>query len=514
MSDKSSKGKVFLTGAGPGDPELLTLKAKRCIETADVIIYDYLANEKFLAYASAHAEIIYVGKKGGDHTMKQENINKLIINKALEGKDVVRLKGGDPFIFGRGGEEAEELISTGVEFEIIPGISSAVAVPAYAGIPLTHRNYSSMVSFITGHEDPNKPESSICWQSLGRETGTLVFLMGVENIKKISEKLILSGRDPDTPVAVIRQGTTVGQRTVSGNLSSIAELTEKSGIKAPAIIVVGEVVKLRNTLNWFENKPLFGKKVIVTRTREQSSDLLRLLGEAGADCIEFPTIEVTHLDNYDFLIQAFERLDSYNWIIFTSINGVNIFFKKLYEYGWDSRKLGGLKIAAIGSKTAAELKAFGINPDLIPDEYRAESIITELTKRGPVKGLSFLIPRAETARETLPGELEKMGAFVDVIPIYRTITPTTDTSKIKELLSEGNIDLITFTSSSTVQNFIKMFRDCQDDFYVWMKKPAIACIGPITANTASNAGFTVAVMPETYTIEALVSVIVDMFSKR
>ena len=511
MTEKYSKGKVFLTGAGPGDTELLTLKAKRCIEAADVVIYDYLANEKFLAYAPARAEIIYVGKKGGDHTMKQADINKLITDKASEGKNVVRLKGGDPFIFGRGGEEAEELVKAGVTFEVIPGVSSAIAVPSYAGVPLTHRNYSSMVSFITGHEDPDKPESSICWQSLGQGTGTLVFLMGVENIDKISEKLIASGRDPDTPAAVIRQGTTARQMTVSGTLSSIAALAKQSGIGAPAIIVVGEVVKLRNTLNWFENKPLFGKKIIVTRAREQSSDLLRLLEEAGADCIEFPTIEIAPLDNYDSLDRAFERLSAYNWIIFTSVNGVKIFFKKLNEYGWDSRKLCGVKIAAVGSKTAFELKTFGITSDLVPDEYRAESIITGLMKGGSVKGLSVLIPRAETAREILPAELEKMGADVDVVPIYRTIKPSADINKIKGLLAEGEIDIITFTSSSTVQNFMEMFRDASG--FHSMKKPAIVCIGPITADTASKAGFTVTAMPEEYTIEALVSVIIDRFSK-
>ena len=509
-----SKGKVFLTGAGPGDPELLTLKAKRCIETADVVIYDYLANEKFLAYAPAHAEIIYVGKKGSNHTMKQADINQLIIDKALKGKNVVRLKGGDPFIFGRGGEEAEELVKAGVAFEVIPGISSAIAVPSYAGVPLTHRNYSSMVSFITGHEDPNKSESSICWRSLGQGTGTLVFLMGVENIEKISEKLIASGRSPDTPAIVIRQGTTTGQKAVSGKLSSIAELTKQSKIGAPAIIVVGEVVQLRNTLNWFEDKPLFGKKVIVTRAREQASDLLRLLEEAGADCIEFPTIEITPLDNYDSLDRAFEKLAAYNWIIFTSVNGVKIFFKKLEEHGWDSRKLCGVKIAAIGSKTAFELKTFGINPDLVPNEYRAESIITELMKGGPVKGLSFLIPRAETAREILPAELEKMGASVDVVPIYRTIRPSADIGKIKKMLTEGEVDIITFTSSSTVQNFMEMFKDSSDDFHMCMKKPAIMCIGPITADTASKAGLTVKAMPEEYTVEALVAVIIDWFSKK
>ena len=514
MTGKYKKGKVFLTGAGPGDPELLTLKARRCIESADVVIYDYLANEKFLAYAPAHAEIIYVGKKGGDHTMKQTDINQLIIDRALKGKNVVRLKGGDPFIFGRGGEEAEELIQAGIIFEVIPGISSAVAVPAYAGIPLTHRNYSSMVSFITGHEDPNKPGSSICWQALGQETGTLVFLMGVENIEKISEKLIAGGRDPDTPAAVIRHGTTARQITVSGKLSSIAELTKKSGIGAPAIIVVGEVVKLRNTLNWFEDKPLFGKKIIVTRAREQSSDLLRQLEEAGADCIEFPTIEIAALENYDSLNRAFERLNIYNWIIFTSVNGVKNFFKKLDEYGWDSRKLGGAKIAAIGSKTAFELKTFGINPDLVPDEYKAESIITELVKGGSVKGLSFLIPRAETARDILPVELEKMGANVDVVPVYRTIKPSAGSDKIKELLAEGEIDAITFTSSSTVQNFMEMFRDSLEDFHMWIKKTAIVCIGPITADTASKAGFSVTATPDEYTIEALVTVIIDIFSKK
>ena len=318
-------GKVFLVGAGPGDPGLLTLKAKQCIQEAHVVIYDYLANRTFLQYASENAEIIYVGKKGGDHTMKQEDINALIIEKTANGKTVVRLKGGDPFIFGRGGEEAQELIKAGVPFEVVPGVTSAISVPAYAGIPLTHRDYTATVAFVTGHEDPTKEKSNIRWDKLATAAGTLVFLMGVGNIAKIADRLIACGRSSLTPAAVIRRGTMSDQLTVTGTLENIAERTGNAGIRPPAIIVVGEVVTLREELNWFETKPLFGKRIIVTRAREQASGFLQKLASLGAECIEFPTIQVIPPDSWEPLDRAIEHLSDYAWVLFTSPNGVKVF---------------------------------------------------------------------------------------------------------------------------------------------------------------------------------------------
>jgi len=318
----SKEGKVYLVGAGPGDPGLITLKAIECLAEADVVFYDNLANRAFLRYASDAAELIYVGKKGGHHTLAQHEINRLIVEKALSGKKVVRLKGGDPFIFGRGGEEAEELVAAGIEFEVVPGITSAIAVPAYAGIPLTHRSYTSTVAFITGHEDPTKESSSIAWEKIATGAGTLVFLMGVGNLEKIADALITHGRDPMTPVAIIRKGTEADQQTVTGSLQDIAQKARSSGIKPPAIIVVGDVVRLRDRLKWYETKPLFGKNIIVTRARAQASEFSKKLASLGANPIEFPTIEVVPPDDWSELDNAISELDQYDWLIFTSVNGV------------------------------------------------------------------------------------------------------------------------------------------------------------------------------------------------
>jgi uroporphyrinogen III methyltransferase/synthase len=350
MAEKRKKGMVYLVGAGPGDPGLLTLKAKECIEKADVLVYDYLANEQFLEYAPSHAEHIYVGKKAGDHTKGQDEINSIICEKALEGLTVVRLKGGDPFIFGRGGEEAQELLKAGVSFEIVPGITSAIAVPAYAGIPLTHRDRTATVAFITGHEDPSKDQSNIAWDKLATGIGTLVFLMGIGNLRNICLELMKNGRAPRTPAAVIYRGTHPEQKTITGTLETIYEISRKANIKPPGIIVVGDVVELREELNWFETKPLFGKSIVVTRAREQASSFMAGLRELGANCIEFPTIEIVPPDDWAPLDNAIERIRDYNWLIFTSVNGVIYFFKRLFENGKDARALGEIKVCAIGRK--------------------------------------------------------------------------------------------------------------------------------------------------------------------
>ena len=308
-------GIVYLIGAGPGDPGLLTLKGKDVLSKADVIIYDYLANKAFLKYAKPEAELIYVGKQGGHHTMSQGDINRLIVQKSKNGQSVARLKGGDPFIFGRGGEEAQELVTAGVPFEVVPGVTSAISVPAYAGIPLTHREHTATVAFITGHEDPQKEKSSIAWDRISTGIGTLVFLMGVGNLPKIAQNLIHHGRSPKTPVAVIRRGTVTAQKTVTGTLESIAERVEKQGLRPPAIIVVGNVVGLRDELNWFETKPLFGKRIVVTRAREQASEFLHTLSSLGAECIEFPTISVVPPNSWNDLDRSIKEIETYQWIV-------------------------------------------------------------------------------------------------------------------------------------------------------------------------------------------------------
>jgi uroporphyrinogen III methyltransferase/synthase len=513
MRLKNKYGMVFLVGAGPGDPGLLTLKAKDCLETGDLIIYDNLANRAFLKYARETAEKIYVGKTGGYHSKSQDEINQLIVEKAKQGLNIVRLKGGDPFIFGRGGEEAEELVKAGILFEIVPGITSAIAVPAYAGIPLTHRDYTSTVAFITGHEDPTKEESSIDWAKLATGPGTLVFLMGVGNLAGIAEKLINHGRPKETPLAVIERGTVPEQRTITGTLENIARLTEEAGVQPPAIIVVGDVVDLRESLNWFETRPLFGKRIVVTRAREQASEFLSLLSGLGAECLEFPSIEIIQPENWNTLDRAIQDLETYQWLLFTSVNGVKYFFERMGHHQKDVRDLKGIKVGVIGPKTAEAILKKGIKPDLIPQEYRAEAIIQGMSKE-EIKGAKILLPRAEKAREILPRKLESLGAKVDVIPVYRTIKPDQDLSKIKEMLKQGRIDLVTFTSSSTVSNFIEMFEPDVDSLKIWMKKVTVACIGPITAEKAKEKGLSVDIMPKDYTIEALAESILDYFSNQ
>ena len=500
-----------MVGAGPGDPGLLTLKGKECLSHADVIIYDYLANNAFLKYAKDDAELIYVGKRGGCHTMSQEEINSLIVDKAARGQTVVRLKGGDPFIFGRGGEEAQDLCKAGVEFELVPGVTSAIAVPAYAGIPLTHRGYTSTVTFITGHEDPSKEKSDIAWDKLATSIGTLVILMGVENLSQIAETLMQYGRSPNTPVAVIRRGTVAQQRTLVGRLQDIAQIARKNRVKSPAIIVVGDVVRLRCDLNWFEKKPLFGRRIVVTRAREQASVFLERLSRLGAECIEFPTIEVVPPENWDALDRAIGSLETYQWVLFTSVNGTKYFLKRLEFFNKDVRDLKGLKIGAIGPKTAETWYRLGIKPDIVPDEYRAEAVLACLKKHG-VNGAKVLLPRAAQAREILPEELKKMGAKVDVAPAYQTIRPDHDTGRVREMLEKGTIDMVTFTSSSTVSNFAEIFEPDSEHFQKWMARVAVACIGPVTAKTAHEKGLSVNLVPSEYTIEALTDRIVEYFA--
>ena len=507
LASKSSK--VYLVGAGPGDPALVTLKAVECLRQAEVIIYDYLANEKLLELAPPEAERIYVGKKAGAHAMSQDKINSLLVEKGI-GSVVVRLKGGDPFIFGRGGEEAQVVAKAGIDFEIVPGVTSAIAVPAYAGIPLTHRDLASSVAFVTGHEMAEKENSAIHWDKLATGVGTLVFLMGVRNIEQIACNLVAAGRATETPVAVIRWGTSADQQTVTGTLGNIAQVTTTAGITPPAIIVVGEVVGLRHQLNWFEQRPLFGKTIVVTRAREQASDFRALLENKGAHCLEFPTIQVVPPESWAPLDNAIAQLADYDWVIFTSVNGVRFFFHRLREQGEDVRALHGTKLGAIGPKTAASIVERGLRLDLIPSEYRAEAVIDALGDE-EVRGKRFLLPRAAKAREILPQKLKDMGGQMDVVTAYETVRPPGKADKIRRLLQEGEITCITFTSSSTVDNFAAMFPE--DDLPALVDATAIASIGPITADTVRSYGLSVDIVPEKYTIEALTASIVEYFRK-
>jgi uroporphyrinogen III methyltransferase/synthase len=502
---------VYLVGAGPGDPGLITIKGKQCIENSDVIIYDYLASPALLNYSHANAELIYVGKKGGDHTLSQDKINALIVEKAKAGFTVCRLKGGDPFIFGRGGEEAEILASKSIPFEIVPGVTSAIAAAAYAGIPLTHRKLTATLAFITGHEDPHKKKSNIDWESLASGIGTLVFFMGIKNLPDISQKLIANGRSPDTPVALIRWGTTPNQTTVTGTLDSIAEQAKKFDLKPPAIIVVGEVVQLRDTLKWFEKRPLLGRRIVVTRARQQASDLVRRLSDLGAECLEVPTIEVMPADDLAPLTDAVQNLSIYDWIIFTSVNGVKFFFDHLFGTDKDIRALSHLKTAAIGPATAAKLLDYGLKSDILPKKYRAEAVV-EAFRKISLAGKKILLPRAAEARPVLPLELRKMGADVDEVSAYRTKKVNGDTDQLIHRLEEKTIDIVTFTSSSTVQNFKALIPP--DRFKQLLKGVTIASIGPITTGTAIESGFKVAITAKSYTIPGLCDAIVKFYHQK
>ena len=506
---KLPSGTVYLIGAGPGDPGLMTVRGLELIRRADCIIYDYLANEAFLLEASPQAEIIYVGKKGGDHTLPQQDINQLLVDKARERKVIVRLKGGDPYIFGRGGEEAQELIRHGIPFEEVPGITSAIAVPAYAGIPLTHRQHASLVSLITGHEDPLKPESTIPWEVLAKSPGTLVFLMGVKNLADICRELRSRGKAPDTPAAVIHRGTTPGQRTVVGTLADIAQKVQEAGLAPPAIFVVGSVVELRPQLNWFETRPLWGKRILVTRSRHQASAFVKLLTEYGATCLEAPTLDVLPPDDgYAGLDEALNSLDRYHWIIFTSPNGVDAFFNRLFKSGKDVRALGECKLAVIGAATAQSLREHGLVADVVPTDFRAEGLVASLS---PLihPGHLLLLPRAQEAREILPEEMVKRGAIVHVVPSYKTAMPAALPPATAAALQQGNVDVLTFASSSTVTNFARLVG--RDHFQKLAAKSVIAAIGPITAQTVEKFGLRVHIQPQTYTIPALTEAIVDYF---
>ncbi len=492
--------KVYLLGAGPGDPGLLTVKAKEILETADVVVYDYLANEEFLDYCRSDAEIIYVGKKGGDHTLPQDQINALLVEKAKEGKVIARLKGGDPYVFGRGAEEAEELLEAGLSFEVVPGVTSAVAAPAYAGIPVTHRKYASSVSFITGHEDPTKNESAHNWEALAKSASTLVFFMGVKNLPMIAENLIKAGMNPDTPAALVRWGTTCRQRSMTATLATVADEARRLGFKPPSLIIVGEVIRLRDTLNYFEKKPLLGKGIVVTRAREQASGLARTLRDMGACVVQFPTIKIQQLLDDAPIEEAILKLGTYDWLVFTSVNGVRHFWRVLGDIGLDTRVLGGLRIAAIGPATAEALAEKGVKADFVPPKYVAESVVQGMLELG-VAGTRVLIPRAREAREVLPEELRKAGAEVDILPVYETVLDQGKVDSFMERLEAGEIHCVTFASSSTVDNFFSLvppatLRELAPDV-------KLACIGPVTAATLERHGFTPHIQPEDFTIPAL-----------
>ena len=510
MTEK--KGRIILVGAGPGDQDLITVKGLEAIRKAEVLVYDYLAPEEFLSHAAKDCEKIYVGKKAGCHTMSQEEINRLIVEKARQGRLVVRLKGGDPFVFGRGGEEALAAREAGVGFEVIPGVTAGVAVPAYAGIPVTHRGITTSVTFVTGHEDPDKEESGIDWVGLGSGSGTLVFYMGVGRLGKIAANLITHGRAPETPVAVIHRGTTEYQKTVVGTLEDIESKAAEADLKPPAVIVVGEVVGLREELDWYETRPLFGRTVIVTRAREQASEFSLLLREQGARVIELPAIRIVPGPNPQSVKEAIRHLAEYDWIVFTSVNGVRIFLDALGEENLDVRALGNAGLCAIGPATAAALERCGLKVDLVPETYVAESVVDALSSQGNLSGRKVLLPRAEIARKVLPESLRSLGALVDEVALYSTqIEQPENLEQVREQLAAGEIDMVTFTSSSTVENFAALLGE--KAIQAAAERTLFASIGPVTAAKAEEYGIKTEIIPESYTIAALSEAIREYFSK-
>ncbi|MCC6442505.1 MAG: uroporphyrinogen-III C-methyltransferase [Armatimonadetes bacterium] len=496
-----SSGRVFLVGAGPGDPGLITLRGLECIGQSDCIVYDRLVGEAILRHARPDAEMIYAGKTPVRHTLSQDEINALLVEKAAEGKMVCRLKGGDPYVFGRGGEEGEALRTAGIPFEVVPGITSAIAVPAYAGIPVTHRGVASSFAVVTGHEDPVKAETSIRWEYLAQGADTLVFLMGVENLPAIVEQLARHGRPPETPVALIRWGTRPEQRTLISTLSEVAEKARAEGFASPAVTVVGEVVSLRETLRWFDARPLFDRRILVTRAREQASELSGLLARHGAEPVEFPVIRIAPRD---FDLPSPVPLE-YDWLIFTSANGVQVFFDKLRAAGRDARAFAGCKVAAIGSGTAQALGTQGIAADFVPTEFVAEAVIKQFPENP--SGQRILIPRAAEAREVLPDRLKAAGAAVTVLPVYDTLLDDPDAEPIKAMIAEGRIDLITFTSSSTVRNFFALTGP------ISLEGVRIVAFGPVTAQTVREYGAEVSLVPPENSIESMVETILEAYSK-
>ena len=497
-------GKCILAGAGPGDIGLVTLKTKEVVEQADVIVYDYLSNPEILSWSRPDAEIIYAGKQAGAHTLSQTEINDLILQRAKEGKLVVRLKGGDPFVFGRGAEEAEILAQAGIPFEIVPGITSAIAVPAYAGIPVTQRGVTSSFTVFTGHEDPTKEGSAIDYSALIQSRGTLVMLMGAGRLSKVVGELRTNEASPTMPVALVRWGTTGRQETLVGQLQNIEELA--LDIEPPVVAVFGDVVTYRQRLKWFEDRPLFGRRIVVTRTRQQAGALSARLRSLGADVTELPTIKIAPPENLMEFGELVRDSFQYDWVVFTSPNGVTAFFDLFFKLYDDARALGNARIAAIGPGTAKRVKDFHLAVDLQPEEAVAERLVEAFQQHESVENLKFLLVRAANARDVLPKRLTQMGAIVDEAIAYRTVPETDDITGAKKRFTDEGADLITFTSSSTVENFVAMKLP-------WPQGIKTASIGPITSATNQQAGLKIDVEATQHDIDGLVDAIVGFLGR-
>lgn len=497
---------VYLIGAGPGDPGLLTLKGRDCLEQADVVIYDYLANPVLLSLAP-DAEQIYVGKNRGKHSLPQEEINQLLVDYAVAGKKVARLKGGDPYVFGRGGEEAAFLHQNKILFEVIPGVTAGFAAAAYAGIPLTHRDITTSVAMLTGHERPDRKLSSLDWDKLANGVGTLIFYMGMTNLGFICSELIKHGRSAATPVAVVQWATLPRQKTLVGTLATIHDDVEKNDIKPPAIIIIGEVVNYREELRWYDNLPLFGRCFLLTRPREQAASFAQQLQQQGAETICIPTIEIAPPEDWQPLDDALQQLSSFDSLILTSANGVDSLFKRLAANQMDVRNLAGIQIVPVGTKTAQAIERHGIRADLIPEDFRAEGILDALLEQG-VAGKRFLYPRAEVVRPLLIEKLQEAGGEVVAPVAYRTVRPEKGEEMIRHLLEAGEIDAICLSSSSTFDNLQAMLGD---DLQSLLGETKLFSIGPLTSATVRNHGCAVTLEPETSTLDDMVEAMINYY---
>ncbi|HEX9778701.1 MAG TPA: uroporphyrinogen-III C-methyltransferase [Geopsychrobacteraceae bacterium] len=503
-------GIVYLIGAGPGDPGLLTLKGRECLKKAEVVIYDYLANPVLLAMAPQSAEKIYVGKTRGKHHLPQEQINQLLVDRAAQGKRVARLKGGDPYVFGRGGEEASVLHRNGIAFEVVPGVTAGFAAAAYAGIPLTHRDVTTSLAMLTGHERPERRLSSLDWDKLANGIGTLVFYMGMTNLKLISSELIKHGRAPDTPVAVVQWATLPRQKTLVGTLRSISDDVVRQGIEPPAVIIIGEVVRFRDQLRWYDNLPLFGRRFLLTRPREQAAAFAQLLQQQGAETICIPTIEIAPPESWQALDDALRQLNSFDGLILTSANGVDSLFARLAAGRMDVRSLAGIELIAVGTKTAQAIERHGVRPDLVPDDFRAEGIVAALLAQG-VAGKRFLYPRAELVRPLLIEQLRQAGAEVTAPVAYRTVRPEKGREMIRHLLEAGEIDAICLSSSSTFDNLQAMLGA---ELKTLLGRAELFSIGPLTSATIRKHGYEVALEPETSTLDDLVAAMIAYYQSK
>lgn len=508
---KTSMGKAYIIGAGPGDPGLMTVKGLHLLKIADVIVYDHLVNQNLLDYAKKEAKKIDAGKQTGKKILEQQEINKLLVQEAKKGKFVVRLKGGDPFIFGRGGEEVEALAQHGVPFEVVPGVTSAVAAPAYAGIPLTHRGLASSVALVTGHEDPSKKIASVDFKKIAQSVDTLVCLMGVGKIDDIIKQINESGKSPEARVAIIEQGTYSTQRVMHGTLKDILPKARKARLKPPAVIVVGEVVGLRQTNAWFESLPLFGKTVVVTRAKKQAQPFINLLEQAGAHVVSFPTIEVVAPDSLKSMDKGINCIKEYDYLVFTSANGVEPFISRMRRLRKDIRSLNGIKIAAIGEMTAHALREYFLYPEIVPETFTSECLAEEFKKEG-IRGKHVLLIRSKLANDILPRQLKRMGAKVDEVSAYTVQKADVDTKKIKQLFMNREINLISFTSPSTFNGFVSLMKG--ESVAKLLKGVKVAAIGPVTKKAITGQGIKVAVTATKHTVPGLVDAILAHYQLR